>query len=178
MNGSVTRNKSKTSNLKLKDFSPTSFEVKPITWSNSESGEITQLESLFSFKEGFDLHAHLANMAVDITTFMEIDRQRPTEKETANYLKQAKDTTSELISSLQEEKYHQALLPAKNKILELKHVFEIMGSYHLSLLSNRPSGPATIHEIRKALDILSNGDFLNHFLINLHELSNNPSYGF
>jgi hypothetical protein len=37
MNGSVTKNKSKISSLKLKNFSPTSFEVKPITWSHSDN---------------------------------------------------------------------------------------------------------------------------------------------
>ena len=105
MNGSATKNKSKISSLKLKNFSPTSFEVKPIIWSNPENEEINKLESLFSFKDGFNLHAHLANMAVDIKTFIEIDKQRPTEKETANYLKQIKDTTSELKTATRLKKF-------------------------------------------------------------------------
>ena len=66
----------------LKNFSPTSFEVKPITWSHSDNKEIHELKSLFLFKDDFDLHAHLANIPVDIKIFMELDRQTPTGKET------------------------------------------------------------------------------------------------
>lgn len=170
MSGSAIKNKSKTSNLALKDFSPISFAVKPIIWSDSENDEINNLESLFSFKDGFDLHAHLANMAIEITTFIEIDRQRPTEKETENFFKQAKETTSELIASLQEEKFLLALLPAKIKISELNHLFEIMGAHHIGLLCESAHGPATIHEIKKAMAFLCDDDFLSSFLINLHEL--------
>lgn len=72
MSCSAIKNKSKASNLALKDFSPTSFAVKPIIWSNSEKDEINKLKSLFLFKDDFDLHAHLANMSIEITTFIEI----------------------------------------------------------------------------------------------------------
>lgn len=151
MSGSATKNKSKTSNLKLKDFSPTSFEVKPITWNNSDKEEINKLKSLFLFKDGFDLHAHLANIPVDIKIFMELDRQAPTEKETTDYLKKTKDVTAQLIASLQKEK---PLLttPAKNKALKLKHLLEIMGSHHAGLLSKSSRGLSTaISEILKKL---------------------------
>ncbi len=109
-------------------------------------------------------------MAIDITTFIEIDRQRPTEKETENYFKQAKETTSELIALYRRKQFLLALLPAKNKISELNHLFEIMGAHHIGLLCKSAHGPATIHEIRKALAFFCNDDFLSSFLINLHEL--------
>lgn len=42
-------------------------------------------------------------------------------------------------------------------------------SHHMGLLCKSHHGPATIHEIRKALAFLCDDDFLSSFLINLHE---------
>ena len=111
----------------LKNFSPIAFEIKPIEWSIDDHEEIHELKSLFLFMDDFDLHANLANLPLDIATFVEIDRQKPTDKETVAYLKKVRNKTSQSISSLQEIK---ALLPVsvKNKLLELNHLFEIMGS--------------------------------------------------
>ena len=105
----------------LKNFSPIAFEIKPIEWCIDDHEEIHELKSLFLFMDDFDLHANLANLPLDIATFIEIDRQKPTDKETVAYLKKVRNKTSQSISSLQEIK---ALLPVsvKNKLLELNHL--------------------------------------------------------
>ncbi len=167
MNDIASKRKPKTVEQKLKNFSPIVFEAKPIEWNSAYNKEIYKLKSLFSFRDDFDLHAHLANMSVEIATLMEQDRLKPTKKETCDYLKKLKTKTTQSIASLKKVK---TLLPipVKNKILELNHLFEIAGPQHRKLIAeNTPCSFTAMNEARKTLEFLCDEESLNRLVIDL-----------
>ena len=86
---------------KLTDFSPRCFEATPIEWSLADYEEIYELKSSFSFLGHFHLHHHLANIPIEIASFIEMEHQKPTQKETAIYLEEFKNTVSKSIDALQ-----------------------------------------------------------------------------
>ncbi|NDH67433.1 MAG: hypothetical protein EBY22_05905 [Gammaproteobacteria bacterium] len=152
---------------KLTDFSPRCFEATPIEWSIADYETICELKSSFSFLDNFDLHNYLAIMPIEIAAFIELDHQKPTEKETVIYLDEFNKTVSKSICVLQKMR---PLISkeAKGTFSYLHHLLSIMGSRHLRLIAGNIRGAfATVNEVQNALEILCNEDYLNNLKINL-----------